>query len=210
MAARKRSRAPSPTPPAGADGAAAERRPPLRRGSRRGGAAGAGRGGRRPAAAAPASRPRRLARDGTPPWPGAAAVEQLGQRHQLAQVHQAHQRHLELEARVVRLLHVELGAGEGVEGAQQVLARVAAPPIAVQPRPLGLAGHVGVLEPRRIHRHQQQVARRPGQLAAQDAQVVAALDGALRPARRPRRRPRRPPRRARRTPGRGRPARAPR
>ena len=76
---------------------------------------------------------------------------------------------------MIRLPHVELGPREGVEGAQQILARVAAADVR-QPRALGLGRHVGILQPRRIHRHEQQVARRPGQLAAQDAQVVAALD----------------------------------
>ena len=93
-------------------------------------------------------------------------------------MHQSQEPHLEVVARLIRHPHFLLGAGQQVEGAQQVFAR----PLAghrQQAFLLGLRGHVGIRGALGVHRQDQQVARRARQLPAQQPQVVAALDGTL-------------------------------
>ncbi len=93
-------------------------------------------------------------------------------------MHQPQQRHLHVVAGLVRAANLLLGAGQQVEPAQQVLARPAVHQ-REQALAIPIAHHVGVRRARLVHRQDEQVAHRARELAAQELEVVAALDGAL-------------------------------
>ena len=86
------------------------------------------------------------------------------------------ERHLEVIPRLRRDPEILLGFGEQIEGPQQILAREA-PGKSAKARRVAFRRVLGIVEPRRIDRHHHQVADEPRQLAAQQAQIVARLDG---------------------------------
>ena len=104
-------------------------------------------------------------------------LNDVGQRHQPAQVDPPEERQLEMIARLRRAADVVVGLRQHVEGAHQILAREEARERA-DPLALALGGDLGILEARGVEPDEQQVAVQPRQLADDVPHVVAGLDSA--------------------------------
>ena len=135
-------------------------------------------------------------------------VDQLGDRHELAQVDPAQQRHFEVIARLRREAQIGFQLRDQIERAQQILARERGGQRA-QPRAVAFDREFRIGGAPRIDLQDHQVAHEPRQLAADVLQIVARLDEPRRRGRTRAARLRARPGRARRAADRARPARAP-
>ena len=134
-------------------------------------------------------------------------LHQLGQRHQLAQVHPSKQCHLEVIPRLRRVADVLLRLGEDVEGAHQIFTREPLRQLG-DTRPLGLSD-VALVGARGIDRHDHQIAHEPRRALDRPGADRGQTPPRDRPAQRRADRPRRAPPRRDRTADRVRSTRAP-